>query len=569
MTGVQPTRVESATAGWGHVAQPPPGLHLDPPGDAPVYRAAGDASGRQVQMQSPMCPVDGELLASPAHVRVGGEPVGLLHIDERHYRHSGLELTWTPEAFGVAGRMRADVSHAELVVPLAAVERGFDDRDLTRPLPVRGNHLLAMHRWDHEVDYPAGAVDGATPFVAAFRRVLSLQSSVEGHLDEAGVWRVPLPPGETVEVHLRIRWPLVSGADTYPTHDGGTQLWRTVVPPHLGAGPVPLFVGLHGAGVGADNFMMLTHPCWSASIKLVMPMLLGAVLIIPNHNDSATLTGEGAQVVPWANGADQEAFVFDAIDEAKRRFPIDERRVYAMGISNGGNAALTSVTLHPDRFALAIATVPASDWAAIGYDAKELERVVPDHLQFSPINLAENLLHTPVSMRGCAQDQLDGRVQVGRMAERLERLGYRHRSVVTEVGHHVDYETIEGGYEQGLEFVLERPAVDPSPDRVLYRTFDLRWPGAFWARIGETTGPGLAELDVTRDVGANRLTIRLRNVRRLVVDADLAGLRVDDVEVDGEADAPCIVDLVGQGGVTRRIRVGACAGAVIAAEAST
>ncbi|MHB8510344.1 MAG: prolyl oligopeptidase family serine peptidase, partial [Candidatus Dormibacteria bacterium] len=529
------------SGGWRVAATPPSDVHLDGEVPSAIYHAAGDGRGRLTEFRSPVAGLPGDLLSGFAGLVSNQRPVLLDPDGQLTFSSPDATLTWSPTGYGLAVKIRAAIPGLEFRLPLASVDRVFDDRDLTVPGPQNGDRLLTLHRYDHLItDWRIGSADMGSPFMARSWRVLLLESSVTARLDDAG-WAVPVPAGEEVRLQITVRWPLISTGDTYPTHDGQDQWWRVVRPPDLPDDrEAPLFVGLHGGNEALDNFMILSHPSWSASIKFALPMLLGARMIVPNHNDAdGTATGE-RQPEPGLNGPAQDAYVLDAIEEAARRFAVDRRRIYAMGISNGGNAALTSACLHPDKFALAIAVVPATDWSA-QFPVGDLASVLPDHEQFSPINTAENLLHVPVSMRGCAADALDGRVQVGRMADRLMKLGYRFVAVVTEIGHHVDYETIEGGYEQGLELALERPAVPASPQRVVFRTRDLRWPGAYWLRIERLAGEGFGLVDADRGAGGRILRVHATNVSRIVVDAVAADLNPGLTSIVLDSEIPCDV----------------------------
>jgi hypothetical protein len=166
------------------------------------------------------------------------------------------------------------------------------------------------------------------------------------------------------------------------------------------------------------------------------------------------------------------------------------------------------------------------------------------YLQQSALWLADNLLHVGLVVRGSAGDDLvDGRVHVGRFAARLDELGYAHRSSVTDAGTHCDANTIEGLYEQAIELLLTRPSVDPSPDRVVYRSADLRWPRAYWLELVELSGES-ARVDAHRDRAANTLDLHVEGAGRVRIDAAAAGL-TRDARVSISADRSCMVDLVG------------------------
>lgn len=131
---------------------------------------------------------------------------------------------------------------------------------------------------------------------------------------------------------------LVGGADrTYLLH----------VPASIGkSGPVPLVLVFHGGGGHASNMPSFTGFDSLADQKgflVVYPQGINA-----HWNDTRALSS-----------ADDGGFVRALVTELERRYPVDSRRVYATGISNGGFFSTRLACELADKIA-AIASVAAT-----------------------------------------------------------------------------------------------------------------------------------------------------------------------------------------------------------------
>jgi len=130
--------------------------------------------------------------------------------------------------------------------------------------------------------------------------------------------------------------------------DGFKQNAYWYAPPGASAErPVPLLVHLH---------------TWSWTYEMSNPVASelavknGWALICPNFR--------GPNKTPDACGSDKVVQdVLDAVEEAKRRCPIDESRIYLMGASGGGHLALLMAGRAPKVWAAVSAWCPISDLA--------------------------------------------------------------------------------------------------------------------------------------------------------------------------------------------------------------
>ncbi|MBA2244603.1 MAG: dienelactone hydrolase family protein [Gemmatimonadetes bacterium] len=173
----------------------------------------------------------------------------------------------------------------------------------------------------------------------------------------------------------------------------------------------------------------------------------------------------------------------------KRRFPIDEDRVYLTGLSMGGGGTLWLGLNRPDIWAAIAAVCPAPPE---GTDA-----------------LAPNALNFPVHFfHGDADPVVP--VEVSRSwVQRLRELGTQ-----------VDYAEYPGvghdswvpAYENGQIFEwFSRFRRDPHPERVRFATERYRYNRAHWVEIDRLTPGTLATIDA-RLTAPNRLEVTTRDL---------------------------------------------------------
>jgi poly(3-hydroxybutyrate) depolymerase len=142
---------------------------------------------------------------------------------------------------------------------------------------------------------------------------------------------------------------------TAPTHSEEWQLTRRVeLPSHRAYAlaapddaatakrPIPLVIGLHGLYQLPQSFASETR-----------------LTSYGRAHGFAVAYGEGIKA-EWNAGsccrgdeADDMQYLVDVVADVSRRLPIDRRRVYVVGFSNGGMMALRAVCERPDLFAAA------------------------------------------------------------------------------------------------------------------------------------------------------------------------------------------------------------------------
>lgn len=150
------------------------------------------------------------------------------------------------------------------------------------------------------------------------------------------------------------------------TVDGVRRTFRVYRPAGV-AEPVPLVVMLHG-GLGTGQQAMKDYR-WPRQADLGR-----FVVAFPDGLGRAWNVGGGCCGAPSRAGTDDVAFITAMVADIARRVPIDPRRVYATGISNGGMLA----------YRLACDT---TIFAAIAPDAATLLGKCPDPRPLSVIHV--------------------------------------------------------------------------------------------------------------------------------------------------------------------------------------
>jgi polyhydroxybutyrate depolymerase len=124
------------------------------------------------------------------------------------------------------------------------------------------------------------------------------------------------------------------GTVTHETIEPGGRSYRLYVPSALPAGPVPLFIGLHGGTGWGDQFAYTNRIERLAESN-------GFIVVhpdgVPQPNTRGRVWNGGMCCgIAARNDVDDVAFIDDVIDRIEADHDIDENRVVAFGHSNGG-----------------------------------------------------------------------------------------------------------------------------------------------------------------------------------------------------------------------------------------
>lgn len=215
--------------------------------------------------------------------------------------------------------------------------------------------------------------------------------------------------------------------------------------------------------------------------------------------------------------------------DVKRRYRIDENRIYLSGHSMGGYGAWFQATRRPDLWAAVSPQAGYADYSlyhpAMRDFGEGTQRRFQDQLlkDWSPLTFAENLLHVPVYIVHGAKDDNVSVEHSRRMAAWLGKLHYDY----------VYDENPEGGHwwgprgkNYGIE-VVDKPSIwtflqkhrerTIAPRRVVYSTDNLHYRKAYWVQIDELdTANQLARIEA-EITAPNTIAVHLNNIRQFTL----------------------------------------------------
>ena len=146
-----------------------------------------------------------------------------------------------------------------------------------------------------------------------------------------------------------------------------TRLWYEYVPKRVAEGgkPVPLVVNMHGRGGSAESFMDMSQMNCVAEDR-------DFIVLFPEASVYQQRPEGVRNILLWEGNykgkkIDDVAFILAMIEDVKKRYPVDETRIYACGQSSGGMMSSELALKAPGVFA---AVAP---WSAI----KDPDHAVP------------------------------------------------------------------------------------------------------------------------------------------------------------------------------------------------
>jgi enterochelin esterase-like enzyme len=387
--------------------------------------------------------------------------------------------------------------------------------------------------------------DGDAPLFSAVVEVIgndlftaSRSSAVQippGETRRIPVWiatRKPVTEADTLAVEFRVSTdgsevtfrarPLLRSRDGYfvTTYrsgvDGSVQPFSVLLPASYDSRyAYPLILLLHGAWVTdwGQNIISYRRKEWAIQVAV--------------HDRGNNRYTEIGQVD-----------LFEVLQEIKRRYHIDEDRIYLSGHSMGGYGAWFHGTRHPDLWAAISPQAGYADYF-LYHPAMRRGRAVPPFrrkllTEASPLLFAENLLHVPAYVIHGALDENVSVEHARRMTARLKQLGYRF----------IYDENPEGGHWWGPRGkyygteVVDKPPIyeffqqfrrNRSPKTIRYRTTSLRYNRAYWVSIDEMdTVYAMAEIRALV-TGTNRIDLQSKNITQFTLDLKVSPIDLDEV----------------------------------------
>lgn len=273
--------------------------------------------------------------------------------------------------------------------------------------------------------------------------------------------------------------------------------------------PKPLLVTLHGFGGNAGDYFRETFGLRRP--PRVSQAAFGANGPLPTNGPFFVLapTGRGQTHYRFAGEVD----VFEAIEDAKRHYPIDASRIYVTGGSMGGTGAAYLPFRNPGVFAASAAMAGYHDQRVRSdtrvRDLSEWERFLL--AERSDVDWAENARHLPMLLiRGTRDRPLEW---TRSLVSRLTSLGipFEHREPVS--GHNVWSEFF--GAPSGFAW-FQRHHLESNPDSYSFVTASERHGEAYHLRDVRRERPdAFAKVDFERR--GDDVTVRTDNVRSMTL----------------------------------------------------
>lgn len=267
-----------------------------------------------------------------------------------------------------------------------------------------------------------------------------------------------LPPSKTGEEKRRIRDAFGRETDLY-----------LVIP----AKPNGILFVLHGAGGDGRQLRDRLYRKFAETEGLILACPT-AQKEPPEALNEDSLPFINQRTPHWWSYRDGN-FVFTALRDLKREFPIDESRVILSGYSMGGFGTWNLGLRYPDRFA---AIVPMAG----GLSRTEYLRRKGDS-RFR--RLLVNALHLPVYALHGDKDRVVP-VTFDRMSrDELQRLGYAHIYVEVPGGSHLLEVGEEGDLMPPVQEWLRGKRREAHPRKVRHYALGETMPQSYWVRIDE------------------------------------------------------------------------------------
>ena len=247
----------------------------------------------------------------------------------------------------------------------------------------------------------------------------------------------------------------------------------------------PLVVSLHGAGsnhrldlrrvFGRGNLPGQTD----GEASRAFPPLPDVPYIVVSPLARGTMGYQGL--------AERE--VYDVVADVKRRFPVDEDRMYLTGVSMGGGGSLWMALTKPDVWAAVAALCPAPPPGTEGLETNALHMPMRlYHGELDPL--------TPVQSTRAWHKRL---ADAGAAVEYIEYPSLRHN-------------VWDAAYRNAAIFEwFGQHKRNPYPERVRFSTRQYQYQSAWWVRLDAIT-PGMLAMIDARFTAENRIAVETKSI---------------------------------------------------------
>ncbi|MBX9627929.1 MAG: hypothetical protein K2X82_29285 [Gemmataceae bacterium] len=203
-----------------------------------------------------------------------------------------------------------------------------------------------------------------------------------------------------------------------------------------------------------------------------------------------------------------DAAVVAAVRDVTARYAVDPDRVTVGGSSMGGTGGFRLAALHPDLFAAAHSLTGGANYLGPAGDGR-----------YDATLLLDNYANTGVCIWDAPKEGWfkQNRAFADGLRDRAAKLpgSYPVRELTDPTGGHgtIDKKLVAEGWEW-----VRKQKRDPHPKRVVYKTYSLRYDGAYWVHIEAVDNPA-APARVEAEVGpGGAVRVAAENVARLRLD---------------------------------------------------
>lgn len=318
--------------------------------------------------------------------------------------------------------------------------------------------------------------------------------------------------GDGMEQFIEFK-PRIRKADSYfvttyrSAVDGSVQPFSVYLPPSFNPEKTyPMILLLHGAHVTdwAQNIISYDAKDWAIQIA-----------VHDRGNNRYRDIGE--------------VDIDEVLTEVKRRYRVDEDRIYLAGHSMGGYGTWFQATHRPDLWASVSPQAGYSDYLLyLRNGSAEWQRDFQKRLleSWSPLNFAENLLHVPAYVVHGAKDDNVAVEHSRKMAARLKELDYKFTYEENAEGGHwwgprgKNYGTEIVDNPKIWKFLRQTERRAEAPKKVIFKTDSLRYRKAYWVTIDELEKANQMSLVQAEIIAPNQISIKLENVKQFALHLD-------------------------------------------------
>ncbi len=280
--------------------------------------------------------------------------------------------------------------------------------------------------------------------------------------------------------------------------DGSVQPYGLIIPESYdGSKPVRLDVVLHGRGE------QLTEVSFIAAHESDKPVAQDFITL--------DVYGRGNNAYRWAGETD----VFEAIESAKARYKIDEKKIVLRGFSMGGAGAWHIGLHYPDKWAAVEAGAGFTEtkkYAKLGPMVGYQEAMLRI---YDAVEYAANAQMVPTVGYG---GEIDPQLQASaNIREKLEAEHVEPPQILFLVGPGTAHKWEPGSLAQSNKFidaVLSKPRKEP--DHIHFVTYTTAYHQCYWISI-ESVEKQYSRAEVDADRWGDEIRVTTRNISRIAI----------------------------------------------------